>query len=201
MLVQYGIPLTIVSYKELYGWTMDEIVAAIGRKNNCTFCGVFRRQVHPRYPVHMLPCSTVRCSTVKSSVALRCAAQRSAVQCLAVVSLTVPMSFLLLFLFIAPLALTPRPITVPVRGVPSRQALDRGASQLFLLLYLFGVPSRQALDRGVSQLFLLSIAVLLWQALDRGASRLKADKVATGHNADDIAETVLLNVVRGDVAR
>ena len=39
----YQVPLTIVSYKELYGWTMDEIVAVIGMTNNCTFCGVFRR--------------------------------------------------------------------------------------------------------------------------------------------------------------
>jgi cytoplasmic tRNA 2-thiolation protein 1 len=45
---QYAIPLKIVSYKELYGWTMDEIVAKIGMKNNCTFCGVFRRQALDR---------------------------------------------------------------------------------------------------------------------------------------------------------
>lgn len=31
------------------------------------------------------------------------------------------------------------------------------------------------------------------QALDRGAALLKVDKIATGHNADDIAETVLMN--------
>lgn len=30
---------------------------------------------------------------------------------------------------------------------------------------------------------------------------MRADKMATGHNADDIAETVLLNILRGDVAR
>lgn len=63
---QYKLPLKILSYKELYGfvqfgcdsclllmngttsWTMDEIVKEIGRKNNCTFCGVFRRQALDR---------------------------------------------------------------------------------------------------------------------------------------------------------
>ncbi|MCP9265970.1 Cytoplasmic tRNA 2-thiolation protein 1 [Dirofilaria immitis] len=33
----YGLPLIIMNYKQLYGWTMDEIVSAIGAKNNCTF--------------------------------------------------------------------------------------------------------------------------------------------------------------------
>nr|XP_039261219.1 cytoplasmic tRNA 2-thiolation protein 1-like [Styela clava] len=79
---QYDLPLKILSYEDLYGWTMDAIVKQIGLKNNCTFCGVFRRQ-----------------------------------------------------------------------------------------------------------------------ALDRGAMILKVDKIATGHNADDIAETVIMNVLRGDIAR
>ena len=80
--ITYGLPLTIVSYKDLYGWTMDEIVKVIGLTNNCTFCGVFRRQ-----------------------------------------------------------------------------------------------------------------------ALDRGAMLIKANKIVTGHNADDIAETVYMNILRGDFFR
>jgi len=79
---QYQLPLEILSYEELYGWTMDKIVAQVGLKNNCTFCGVFRRQ-----------------------------------------------------------------------------------------------------------------------ALDRGAMKLGVNKIVTGHNADDIAETVIMNVLRGDIAR
>ncbi|TRM68598.1 hypothetical protein BD626DRAFT_393763 [Schizophyllum amplum] len=79
---QYDMPLKILSYDELYGWTMDAIVSQVGKKNNCTFCGVFRRQ-----------------------------------------------------------------------------------------------------------------------ALDRGAAMLNVDHIVTGHNADDIAETVLMNIMRGDIAR
>jgi cytoplasmic tRNA 2-thiolation protein 1 len=39
-----GLELSIVSYKEMFGMTMDEVAGRIGRKGNCTYCGVFRRQ-------------------------------------------------------------------------------------------------------------------------------------------------------------
>ncbi|PPJ51175.1 hypothetical protein CBER1_08535 [Cercospora berteroae] len=45
---QYDLPLKIVSYQELYGWSMDQVVAQIGKKGNCTYCGVFRRQALDR---------------------------------------------------------------------------------------------------------------------------------------------------------
>ncbi|GMM37609.1 Ncs6 protein [Saccharomycopsis crataegensis] len=80
--IQYNLPLEIVSYRDLYNWTMDEIVSCAGIRNSCTYCGVLRRQ-----------------------------------------------------------------------------------------------------------------------ALDRGAAKLGINHVVTGHNADDMAETVLMNILRGDLAR
>ncbi|KAK2049151.1 PP-loop family protein [Colletotrichum somersetense] len=45
---QYEMPLTVIGYDELYGWTMDQVVQTIGKKGNCTYCGVFRRQALDR---------------------------------------------------------------------------------------------------------------------------------------------------------
>lgn len=45
---QYQMPLEIVSYKDLYNWTMDEIVSCTGVKSSCTYCGVLRRQALDR---------------------------------------------------------------------------------------------------------------------------------------------------------
>ena len=41
-------PLEIVSYKDLYNWSMDEIVACAGIRSSCTYCGVLRRQALDR---------------------------------------------------------------------------------------------------------------------------------------------------------
>ena len=46
--LQYNMPLHIVSYGDLYGWTMDQVVEQVGKKGNCTYCGVFRRQALDR---------------------------------------------------------------------------------------------------------------------------------------------------------
>lgn len=39
------------------------------------------------------------------------------------------------------------------------------------------------------------------QALDRAAAQVGARSLAVGHNADDVAETILMNLLRGDIAR
>ncbi|EPS37323.1 hypothetical protein H072_9003 [Dactylellina haptotyla CBS 200.50] len=46
--VQYSMELCILGYDMLYGWTMDQVVEKVGRKGNCTYCGVFRRQALDR---------------------------------------------------------------------------------------------------------------------------------------------------------
>ena len=54
-----NLPLEILSYKELYGWTMDEVVKTIGQSNNCTYCGVLRRQALERGAVKLGCCKVV----------------------------------------------------------------------------------------------------------------------------------------------
>lgn len=45
---QYDLPLMVLGYDDLYGWTMDQVVEQVGKKGNCTYCGVFRRQALDR---------------------------------------------------------------------------------------------------------------------------------------------------------
>lgn len=45
---KYKLPLTLLSFKDLYGWTMDEIVEVLGPRQNCAYCGTFRRQALER---------------------------------------------------------------------------------------------------------------------------------------------------------
>ncbi len=42
--------------------------------------------------------------------------------------------------------------------------------------------------------------VLRRRAINRGAQAVRATHVATGHNLDDVAQTILMNTLRGDVA-
>jgi cytoplasmic tRNA 2-thiolation protein 1 len=46
--IQYDMPLHILSYDQLYGWSMDQVVETVGKRGNCTYCGVFRRQALDR---------------------------------------------------------------------------------------------------------------------------------------------------------
>ncbi|KAJ3450418.1 cytoplasmic tRNA 2-thiolation protein [Anaeramoeba flamelloides] len=41
---KYGWPLTIVSFKDMFGYSLDTIVKLLGPRRACTHCGIFRRQ-------------------------------------------------------------------------------------------------------------------------------------------------------------
>ncbi|KAL6122702.1 tRNA 2-thiocytidine biosynthesis protein TtcA [Nucleospora cyclopteri] len=47
------LPLKILSYKELFGISMDEVVKKIGKNGNCTYCGIFRRQALEEAAIEM----------------------------------------------------------------------------------------------------------------------------------------------------
>uniref|UniRef100_A0A8D0FA68 Cytosolic thiouridylase subunit 1 n=1 Tax=Strix occidentalis caurina TaxID=311401 RepID=A0A8D0FA68_STROC len=42
------LPLLVVSHRELFGWSVDEVAAGLGSGSRCTFCGVWRRQALER---------------------------------------------------------------------------------------------------------------------------------------------------------
>lgn len=41
---ELGLSLKVLSFKEMFGYSMDNIVEKVGKKGNCTYCGIFRRQ-------------------------------------------------------------------------------------------------------------------------------------------------------------
>ena len=41
--IDYNLKLTILSYKSLFGKTMDTVVELTHVQNSCSYCGVFRR--------------------------------------------------------------------------------------------------------------------------------------------------------------
>eukprot|EP00076_Gallus_gallus_P033669 XP_024999207.1 cytoplasmic tRNA 2-thiolation protein 1 [Gallus gallus] len=42
------LPLLVVGFRELFGWSMDRVAKELGGSNHCTFCGVLRRQALER---------------------------------------------------------------------------------------------------------------------------------------------------------
>lgn len=60
----------------------------------------------------------------------------------------------------------------------------------------------KAQKNGKNQLTACSYCgVLRRRAINIGARQIKATKVATGHTLDDEAQTVMMNILRGDIAR
>ncbi|ANQ09269.1 Cytoplasmic tRNA 2-thiolation protein 1 [Plasmodium coatneyi] len=45
---KYNLPLKVLKFEDIFTYTMDTVVSFIGKKNNCTVCGVFRRQAMER---------------------------------------------------------------------------------------------------------------------------------------------------------
>ena len=129
---------------------MDEIVREIGTKNNCTFCGVFRRQVLTNAFKSRPACSVSQSCHSSFQSARSCCGERGWWE----------------------------------------EVCSFVHTSLVLLLRI--VHNEVSTCRQ---------SHLRLQALDRGGALKAAQKIATGHNADDIAETVLLNIIRGDLPR
>jgi hypothetical protein len=164
---QYGIPLKILSYKELYGWTMDEIVRAIGHRNNCTFCGVFRRQALDRGAALM--------KADKMATGART---------------------------------LPRCQTDPVTTCSTcfHPGRSKGHTIHTACVLLGRLAGMHAWEMSCAALTHDGSLLVMHSGLQSGYVEYGARGSGrccrcAGHNADDIAETVLLNILRGDVPR
>lgn len=74
----------------------------------------------------------------------------------------------------------------------------------FKELYGFNLDEiiQRARDRGQTELTACAYCgVLRRRAINIGARQVKADKVATAHTLDDETQTVLMNILRGDIIR
>ena len=82
-----------------------------------------------------------------------------------------------------------------------RQAVDFGIDHIHIsFTELFG-DSLDEILRGREQEACSICGILRRKAVITGAQRAGATRLATGHNLDDEAQSVLMNVLRGDLAR
>ncbi|KAM0672514.1 adenine nucleotide alpha hydrolase [Ordospora colligata] len=66
---------------------------------------------------------------------------------------------------------------------------------------IFGVTMDKVVEKVGRRGSCTYCGVFRRKAIEQAAREMGVDAIATGHNADDMAETVLLNIVRGDISR